>query len=100
MARKRTSTTYWVILKIPEGKIPVNIVDVDLLRLFSYNQYENVRLGAGLQTNEKFIKWLSLGGWAGYGFGDKQWKYGGFAEIYADRYREFVFMGVGYSDEI
>jgi hypothetical protein len=85
--------------KIPEGKVPMGIFDVDLLRLFNYNDYENVRLGFGAQTNERFIKWLSIGGWGGYGFGDKHWKYGGFAEIYLDKNREFIIRG-GYSDDI
>jgi hypothetical protein len=58
-----------------------------------------VRLGAGLQTNERLIKWLSLGGWAGYGFRDEKWKYGAFAEIYADQHKEFIFH-VGYADDI
>ena len=85
--------------KIPEGKIPVGILDFDLKRLFNFNNYESVRLGLGAQTNEHLIKWLSVGGWAGYGFNDAHWKYGGFAEIYADRNREFVFKA-GYTDDI
>ena len=85
--------------KIPEGKIPVGILDFDLKRLFNFNNYENIRLGLGAQTNEHLIKWLSVGGWAGYGFNDAHWKYGGFAELYADHNREFVFKA-GYSDDI
>ena len=85
--------------KLPEGKIPIGILDFDLKRLFNFNDYEGVRLGLGIQTNEHLIKWLSLGGWAGYGFNDKQWKYGGFAEFYADRNREFVFRA-GYTNDI
>ena len=85
--------------KLPEGKIPIGILDFDLKRLFNWNNYENVRLGLGIQTNEHLIKWLSIGGWGGYGFNDAHWKYGAFAEVYADRYREFVFK-VDYSDDI
>ncbi len=85
--------------KLPEGKIPLGFIDFDLKRLVSVNPYENFRLGAGIQTNERVIKWLSVGGWGGYGFGDYKWKYGAFAEVYADRYKEFVFR-VGYSDDI
>ena len=85
--------------KIPEGKIPIGILDFDLKRLFNFNDYENVRLGLGAQTNEHLIRWLSIGGWAGYGFKDAQWKYGGFAEFYADRSHEFVFKA-GYTNDI
>lgn len=85
--------------KLPEGKVPLGPVDLDLKRLYSYNYYEGARLGLGLQTNEKLLKKYSLGGWAGYGFGDKRWKYGVFAEYYADQYKEFV-VRAGYTDEI
>lgn len=67
--------------KLTEGKIPVGAFDFDLKRLYSFNRYERSRLGIGVQTNERLIPWLSVGGWAGYGFGDKAWKYGGFMEI-------------------
>ncbi len=87
------------LTKLPEGKVPIGILDVDISRLFSYNAYEKVRLGMGLQTNEKLIKWLSVGGWAGYGFGDTHWKYGAFAEIYAGKYRDFI-LSTGYADDI
>ncbi len=85
--------------KIPDGKVPVSVLDIDLKRLYDFNKYEGTRLGLGLQTNEHIIKWLSVGGWAGYGFNDKQWKYGGFAEFYADRNHEFVFKA-GYTNDI
>ena len=91
--------TMAVFSKLPEGKISVCILDFDLKRLVNGNDYEGIRLGLGAQTNEHLIRWLSLGGWAGYGFNDKQWKYGGFAEIYADRNREFAFK-VAYTDDI
>ncbi len=77
--------------KLPDSKIPIGPVDIDIRRLVSVNRYEGTRWGMGLQTNERVVKWLSVGGWAGYGTRDKEWKYGAFAEIYADRYKEFVF---------
>ena len=85
--------------KLPEAKVPIGILDLDLKRLFNWNKYEGYRLGVGAQTNEHLIKWLSVGGWAGYGFNDEHWKYGGFAEFYADRNHEFVFRA-GYTDDI
>jgi len=85
--------------KLPEAKLPIGAFDIDLKRLYSYNKYEKSRLGLGLQTNEKVIKWLSVGGWAGYGFGDAHWKYGAFAEAYADKYKEFV-IRVAYDNDL
>jgi Family of unknown function (DUF5686) len=87
------------VYKLPEGKVPIGPLDMDITRLFAYNAYEHTRLGMGLQTNERIIKWLSVGGWGGYGFGDKAWKYGAFAEVYADKTKEFV-IRVGYEDNI
>ncbi len=85
--------------RLPEGKLSGGILDLDLKRVFSTNRYENYRLGLGLQTNDKWSRGLSVGGWAGYGFGDVQWKYGLFAEAYLDRHKEFMFKA-GYSDDI
>jgi len=85
--------------KLPEGKIQLSFIDFDITRFFTYNYHENCRLGAGAQTNEKLVKWLSAGGWAGYGFGDLKWKYGGFLEAYGDKHKEFVFR-IGYTDDI
>ncbi|NDC40486.1 MAG: hypothetical protein EBZ77_02895 [Chitinophagia bacterium] len=65
--------------RIGEGLVTLGPVDVDITRLVRYNKVEHFRLGAGVQTNEKLLRWLSLGGWAGYGFRDAHWKYGGFA---------------------
>lgn len=77
--------------KLAQAKVPIGPVDLDLARLYSYNRYEKTRLGLGLQTNEKLVKWLSVGGWFGYGFGDMDMKYGGFVEAYFDRYKDFTF---------
>jgi len=85
--------------KLVEGKIPVGPLDLDLKRLYSFNKYEGSRLGAGLQTNERISKRFTLGGWFGYGMRDKEWKYGGFAEYYGDRYREFT-ISAGYSKDL
>jgi hypothetical protein len=58
--------------------IPIGKVDLPFQYLFSgANPYEKFRIGAGMQTNLLFSKWFSIGGYAGYGLGDKAWKYGG-----------------------
>ncbi len=74
--------------KLTEAKIPIGPVDINLERLYKYNLFEGYRLGVGLQTNERISKHFSVGGWAGYGTKDVTWKYGGFAELYLDQYRE------------
>jgi hypothetical protein len=58
--------------------IPVGKVDIIFKYILSgINKYESFRIGAGLQTNPLFSKWVSVGGFAGYGLRDKAFKYGG-----------------------
>ncbi|WP_456438804.1 DUF5686 family protein, partial [Psychroserpens sp.] len=63
--------------KLAKGKFPFKYVDLDLTKLFKYNKYEGLRLGAGFYTNEDIFENVSIGGFAGYGFQDYKWKYGG-----------------------
>ncbi|WP_323789271.1 DUF5686 family protein [Psychroserpens sp.] len=63
--------------KLAKGRIPLKYVDVDLTKLILYNKYEGLRLGAGFFTNEDVFENVSIGGFAGYGFQDYKWKYGG-----------------------
>jgi hypothetical protein len=68
--------------KIAVGKVGVGLFDVDINRLFVYNQFEGTRVGVGLTSNEKVSKYYSVGAWAGYGFKDSRWKYGVSATVY------------------
>jgi hypothetical protein len=78
--------------KLAQGFIPWGKhVEIDIQRLYSYNRYEKHRLGFGLRTSDRISKWFTVGGWFGYGTGDKNWKYGAWTEVYADKYKEFVF---------
>ncbi|WP_431132438.1 DUF5686 family protein [Psychroserpens mesophilus] len=63
--------------KLSKGLFPLKYIDIDLLKLVSYNKYEGLRLGAGFYTNEDIFEHISIGGFAGYGFQDYEWKYGG-----------------------
>ncbi|SDG51099.1 hypothetical protein SAMN04488027_102294 [Psychroflexus sediminis] len=58
------------------GYYPISIFDVDLTRLFKFNNYEGLRLGVGVITNESFSENYRLGGFTAYGFKDKNLKYG------------------------
>ena len=80
------------ILKIAEragqGKIPLGIIDFDISKILIYNKYEGIRLGLGVYTNDKLIKNISIGGYAGYGFKDHTWKFGGEAMWYLNATRD------------
>jgi len=60
-----------------EGKVKMGIVDLDVNKIISFNDFEGFRLGMGLETNERILKAVRIGGYTGYGFRDKTWKYGG-----------------------
>lgn len=64
------------------GRVPVSVIDIDITKLIAFNAYEKYRLGLGLYTNDKLTKYMSVGGWFGYGTADKEWKYGGSLNIY------------------
>ncbi|HEV3250688.1 MAG TPA: hypothetical protein VGZ71_07030, partial [Puia sp.] len=68
--------------KLAVGKLGISIFDIAFNRLVVYNDYEGTRLGIGLYTNDRVSKYYSAGGWAGYGFADKRWKYGISVTIY------------------
>lgn len=62
---------------LTSGNIPVGWFYLPLNKLLDYNNYEGFRLGLGIMTNEKLSNYFSIGGYFGYGFKDKDWKYGG-----------------------
>lgn len=62
--------------KLSTGNIGYGKFDFPINRFFNYNDYEGLRLGIGLYTNEKFIDFMRIGGYVGYGIKDKQFKYG------------------------
>ncbi len=88
-----------LVYKIAEAKIPVGFVDMNLDRLFSYNRFEKSRWGIGFQTNEKIYERASVGGWIGYGSGDRRWKYGAFLDVCLDSFQDKM-MRIGYQDEL
>lgn len=69
------------LLKVTEalitGKWPIGKTDLLLGHILRFNEYENIRLGLGFQTNDRFSKWFSMSAYGGYGFEDASWKYGG-----------------------
>lgn len=61
---------------LASGRYPIGKVDVLLNEMLSLNQYENVRFGFGLGTNDKLSKYFNLEAYGAYGIKDKAWKYG------------------------
>jgi len=70
--KKLESLKIWVT-----GKVPVRFVNIDIMQILHFNAVENVRLGVGVYTNNRLSKVVNFGGFFGYGFKDKTWKWGG-----------------------
>ncbi|MCF0206493.1 MAG: carboxypeptidase-like regulatory domain-containing protein, partial [Bacteroidales bacterium] len=61
---------------LANGYIPVKFINIDLSSILWFNEYEKLRLGLGIETNQKLCKWMSVGAYGAYGIRDKAWKYG------------------------
>tara|TARA_R110000868_G_scaffold70544_1_gene207217 strand:+ start:3843 stop:6341 length:2499 start_codon:yes stop_codon:yes gene_type:complete len=61
--------------KIINGYLPLGFFDMDLRKIFSYNNYEGFRLGFGGITNEQFSKKFRIEGYSAYGTKDGNFKY-------------------------
>ena len=84
---------------LASGKIPVGKVNIDLNEIVKLNGYENVRLGAGFSTNDRFSENHKLGISGGYGFKDGAWKYGAYYEYKPSRDADLTF-GILYRKDI
>ena len=84
---------------LAQGRLNFGKVDVLLNHLAAFNQYEGFRLGAGLATSRKLVKWMSAEGYVAYGFKDKQTKYGGGLRFYIAPRRELE-LGLFYKNDV
>lgn len=77
----RKIKVFGVIDRLSEGLFagvyPTGKIDWQLNRVLRVNRFEGARLGLGWRTNDKLSSFFSLGAYAGYGFRDEQWKWGG-----------------------
>ena len=73
------------------GRLTWGHIDLDLNRFLRYNDYEGLRLGAGIHTNKRISKWFKVGGYGAYGFKDKEWKYGGDVDFLINYQRDIAF---------
>jgi hypothetical protein len=72
------------------GKLKAGKFYLPLEYLIKLNEYENVRLGVGLQTGERLSPFVQLDGYAGYGIRDHALKYGGGLQFNLNRGRDMV----------
>ena len=65
-----------VLSALMKGKIRAGNVDFDVAQFIKYNQYEGLRIGAGVKLNERFHKYISPDASVGYGFKSREFRYG------------------------
>lgn len=87
-------------LALSTGRFPVGPIDIRLRDVFGGSRYEGLRLGMGLATNDKVSPWFSVGGYAAWGFHDKQGKYGLNTDFYFDRRKRTSLSLYGHNDLI
>jgi hypothetical protein len=68
-----------------DGQIPYKYICFDINRFLDENRYENIRAGIGIHTSKRLSAWFTAGGYVGYGFGDKELKYGGDASFFPNK---------------
>ena len=85
--------------KFINGYLPLGFFDMDLRKLFSYNNYEGFRLGFGGITNEQFSKKFRIEGYSAYGTKDGNFKYKIGMATRVDKSSN-SWIGVSYTDDV
>jgi hypothetical protein len=91
-------------LKIIEAlftlQIPISVISIDLNKIIGFNEYEVIRGGIGLHTNDKLSKWFNVGGYAAYGYKDSITKYGADLKVYFKKSNKEYFIKASYSKDL
>jgi hypothetical protein len=92
------------ILKIFESlvtfQIPIYFISIDLNKIIGVNDYEIIRGGIGLHTNDKLSRRFSFGGYVGYGYKDSITKYGSDLKINLKKDSKDNFIKILYSKDL
>lgn len=85
--------------KIINGYLPIGFFDIDLRKIFSYNNYEGFRLGLGGVTNERLSKNFRIEGYYAYGIKDGIFK-GSIGAAAKVNKRTNSWLGIAYTDDV
>ncbi|MES2240573.1 MAG: DUF5686 family protein [Bacteroidota bacterium] len=85
--------------KIINGYLPIGFFDMDLRKIFSYNNYEGFRLGLGGVTNERLSKNFRIEGYYAYGTKDGMFKGSIGAAAKIDQQAN-SWLGFSYTDDV
>ena len=85
--------------KAINGYLPISFFDLDLRKIFSYNNYEGFRLGLGGVTNELLSKIFRVEGYYAYGTKDGIFK-GSIGTAFKVDKRSNSWIGISYTDDV
>jgi hypothetical protein len=97
--RKKIDNRLRLGKKIINGYLPIGFFDLDLRKLFSYNNYEGFRLGLGGVTNERLSKYFRIEGYYAYGTKDGMFKGSIGAAAKIDQQAN-SWLGFSYTDDV
>lgn len=81
------------------GRVPFKFIDIDLDKIIKYDAYQGIYLGLGAHTNDKLSRAFKIGGYWGYGFKDKDTKFGADAQVTINRRHEIT-LGASFYDDL
>jgi hypothetical protein len=71
-----------IIRLMAEGKVSTGCFNLDYNKIFGYNLFEGVKLGLGGETNNRFSRHFTIGGYINYGLRDKLLHHGEWIDFY------------------
>lgn len=92
------------VLKVFEGlttlQIPIGPISIDLNKILGFNDYEIIRGGIGLHTNDRLTRWGNVGGYIAYGYADSITKFGFDAKVFLKKNSKDYYIKALYSRDI
>lgn len=73
------------LMALASGKLRMGYVSLPLDRIIDFNFHEGYRLGAGLETSDRLMENIVVGGYFAWGTRDKDWKYGGYSTFHLNK---------------
>ena len=84
---------------LAKGKIPVSFIDIHINDILQFNNFEGIRAGLHLSTNDRLSRRFSVGGYYAYGFKDQHSKYGGDFSLFLNKTKS-SFIDMAYSSDV
>ncbi|MUP44620.1 carboxypeptidase-like regulatory domain-containing protein [Gramella sp. BOM4] len=85
LANNKVARKIQVKNAISTGYYPLKYWDLDLSKIFKFNNYEGIRLGFGGKTNDLISEKFNINGYTTYGFKDEVLKYGIGSRIFLNK---------------